>query len=95
MLEGIGSAADWGNLVGLAIVPTMISLLALAISSRYIGPTKTSILGVFEPLTAILIGTITFGEPLTMKMAAGIAICVGAVLFMIFAKKQKTPNTTE
>ena len=95
MLEGIGSVADWGNLVGLAIVPTMISLLALAISSRYIGPTKTSILGVFEPLTAILIGTIMFGEPLTMKMAVGIAICVGAVLFMIFAKKQKTPNTTE
>ena len=95
MLEGIGSVADWGNLVGLAIVPTMISLLALAISSRYIGPTKTSILGVFEPLTAILIGTIMFGEPLTMKMAVGIAICVGAVLFMIFAKKQRTPNTTE
>ena len=83
MLEGIDSASDWGNLLGLALVPTMISMLTLAVSTRYIGPTKTSILGVFEPLTAILIGTVLFGEPLTWKMALGIAVCVGAVVFMI------------
>lgn len=81
--EGIDSASDWGNLIGLAIVPTMISLLTLAVSSRYIGPTKTSILGVFEPLTAIMIGTLLFGEPLTVKMGIGVAVCVAAVLFMI------------
>ena len=83
ILEGVDSPADWGNLLGLAVVPTMISMLTLAVSSRYIGPTRTSILGVFEPLTAILIGTVLFGEPLTPKMAAGVAICVGAVVFMI------------
>ena len=81
--EGINSASDWGNLIGLAIVPTMISLLTLAVSSRYIGPTKTSILGVFEPLTAIMIGTILFGEPLTVKMGIGVGVCIGAVVFMI------------
>ena len=81
--EGVDSASDWGNLIGLAIVPTMISLLTLAVSSRYIGPTKTSILGVFEPLTAIMIGTLLFGEPLTLKMGIGVAVCVAAVLFMI------------
>ncbi len=83
ILEGMDTPADWGNLLGLAVVPTMISMLTLAVSSRYIGPTKTSILGVFEPLTAILIGTVLFGEPLTPKMAAGVAVCVGAVVFMI------------
>ena len=61
----------------------MISMLTLAMSSRYIGPTKTAVLGVFEPLTAILIGTFLFGETLTAKMAVGIAICVAAVVFMI------------
>ena len=83
MLDGVDSAADWGNLIGLAVVPTMISMLTLAMSSRYIGPTKTAVLGVFEPLTAILIGTLMFGETLTAKMATGIAICVAAVVFMI------------
>ena len=90
MLEGIDSGADWLNLTGLALVPTMISLLALAISSRCIGPTKTSVLGVFEPLTAILIGTILFGEPLTPKMALGILVCVAAVVFMILRPGKKS-----
>lgn len=90
IVEGIGTAADWANLLGLAIVPTMISLLTLAISSRYIGPTKTSVLGVFEPLTAILIGTVLFREPISMKMAVGIIICVAAVVFMILKPGKKT-----
>lgn len=83
MLTGIDTLSDWGNLIGLAIIPTMVSMLTIAISSRYIGPTKTAVLGVFEPLTAILIGTLLFGEALTTKMAAGIALCVAAVIFMI------------
>ena len=87
--EGINTASDWGNLIGLAIVPTMISLLTLAVSSRYIGPTKTSILGVFEPLTAILIGTLLFGESLTMKMGIGVAVCISAVVFMVLRPDRK------
>ena len=83
LVEGVDTPADWANLVGLAIVPTILSLFTLAVSTRFIGPTKTSILGVFEPLTAILIGTALFGEPLTWKMGLGIAICVAAVVFMI------------
>ena len=91
MLEGIDTLGDWGNLIGLAIIPTMVSMLTIAISSRYIGPTKTAALGVFEPLTAILIGTLLFRETLTAKMAVGIAICVAAVVFMIVkpGKRQK------
>ena len=89
IIHGIDSFSDWGNLLGLAVVPTMISLLALALSSRYIGPTKTSILGVFEPLTAIMIGTLMFKEPLTGRMLAGIAICVAAVIFMIARSGKK------
>ena len=88
--EGIDTTADWCNLLGLAIVPTMISMLTLAVSSRFIGPTKTSILGVFEPLTAILIGTFLFGEPMTWKMCLGVAICVGAVVFMILKPEPRS-----
>ena len=89
MLEGIDTLGDWGNLIGLAIIPTMVSMLTIAISSRYIGPTKTAVLGVFEPLTAILIGTLMFGETLTAKMAIGIAICVAVVVFMIVKPGKK------
>ena len=89
IIEGVDSVANWGCLIGLAIIPTMISMLTIAISSRYIGPTKTAVLGVFEPLTAILIGTLLFGETLTAKMAVGIAVCVAAVVFMIVKPGKK------
>lgn len=82
-LEGINGSADWLNLLGLAIVPTIISMLTLAISTRCIGPTKTSVLGVFEPITAILIGTMLFSEVLTPRMGVGIAVCMAAVVFLI------------
>lgn len=68
---------------GLAVVTTQLSLLTLAISTRLIGATKTSVLGVFEPLTAIMIGTVIFGEPFTPRIAVGIAICIAAILFMV------------
>lgn len=82
-VTGLHSLSDAANLLGLAIFPTMISLLALAVSSRNIGPTRTSVLGVFEPITAILVGTLIFSEPFTGRMAAGIAVCIASVIFMI------------
>lgn len=89
-MEGIHSPSDWGNLIGLALVPTMISMLTLAMATRYIGPTKTSVLGVFEPLTAILIGALLFGESITLRMGLGITICVAAVVFMILKPGKKS-----
>ncbi len=85
-LQGINSPSAVGNLLGLAIFPTIISLLALAVSTRHIGPTRTSVLGVFEPVTAILIGTVLFAEPMTTGMLAGIAICLAAILFMVITE---------
>ena len=83
MTEGVDTLEDWGALLGLAFFPTMISLLTLAVASRLIGPTRTSVLGVFEPLTALLVGTVLFGEPVTAPMLAGVGVCIAAVIFMI------------
>lgn len=87
IISGLDSAGVWAELAGLAFFPTMVSLLALAISTRMIGPTKTGVLGVFEPLTAILIGTAAFGEPITATILAGIVICVAAVAVMVSGGK--------
>ena len=85
--QGIDTTPDVLNLIGLAIFPTMIAMLTIALSTRLIGPTKTSVLGAFEPVTAILVGTLVFGEPLTVNILAGIVICIAAVLFMILSEK--------
>ena len=76
------------NLVGLALLPTIVSTATLAIASRNIGATKASVLGVFEPITAIIVGTLMFGEPLTTNIIVGISIAMVAVTFMITVTKR-------
>lgn len=88
VLQGIDSPSQVLNLVGLAVFPTMMAMLTIAISTRMIGPTKTSVLGAFEPVTAILVGTLVFSEPLTPNIVAGIVICIAAVLFMIISENK-------
>lgn len=84
----LGSAPALLNLTGLAVLPTIVSTATLAIATRNIGATKASVLGVFEPITAILVGAIAFGEPLTANIVIGIIISVIAVTFMIYATKR-------
>ena len=85
---GIENKTDWLNLVGLALLPTIVSTATLAISTRNIGATKASVLGVFEPITAILVGTLVFGEALTNNIIIGILIAMVAVTFMIITTKR-------
>ena len=84
-IEGLGA---WMNLVGLALLPTIVSTATLAIATRNIGATKASVLGVFEPITAILVGTVVFGEALTAPIVTGILIAMAAVTFMIVTTKR-------
>lgn len=85
---GIEGGAAWLNLMGLALLPTIVSTASLAIATRNIGATKASVLGVFEPITAILVGTVMFGEPLTTNIMLGICIAIMAVTFMISVTKR-------
>ena len=85
---GITTGTDWLNLLGLALLPTIVSTATLAIASRNIGATKASVLGVFEPITAIIVGTLMFGEPLTTNIIVGISIAMVAVTFMITVTKR-------
>lgn len=88
LTAGLNHAHDWLNLVGLAFLPTVVSTATLAIASRNIGATKASVLGVFEPITAIVVGTLVFGEPLTTNIVVGITVAIVAVTFMITLTKR-------
>ena len=88
LMAGIDGGMAWCNLIGLAILPTIVSTASLAVATRNIGATKASVLGVFEPITAILVGTLVFGEALTPNIIAGILISIVAVTFMIMLTKR-------
>lgn len=88
LTQGIYGPMSWLNLVGLALLPTIVSTATLAVATRNIGATKASVLGVFEPITAILVGTLVFGEALTPNIVVGIAIATAAVTFMVAVTKR-------
>ena len=88
LTAGLDGGMAWCNLIGLAVLPTIVSTASLAVATRNIGATKASVLGVFEPITAILVGTMVFGEALTPNIIAGILISIVAVTFMIMLTKR-------
>ena len=88
LMTGRDGGMAWANLLGLAILPTIVSTASLAVATRNIGATKASVLGVFEPITAILVGTLVCGEELTPNIIGGILISIVAVSFMIMLTKR-------
>lgn len=86
-MVGISDTVAWVNLIGLALLPTIISTATLSVATRRIGAAKASVLGVFEPITAIIVGVAVLGEPLTLNIILGISLAIAAVLFMVISSR--------
>ena len=98
MPEGIVPIPDlksFGLVMGLGIVPTIGSIVTMTYATRTIGATTTAILGVMEPITAICIGVLLFGEPLTFFIILGFFITAGAIVFMTLSDKREARGEEE
>lgn len=85
-IQPIPDALSATNLILLAVVPTVISNITLLLAVKYIGGTLTSILGAMEPVTAVCIGALVFGEAFTLQEAFGIVLILVAVTLIILGK---------
>ncbi len=77
----------WGYSVGSALFSTALSLTLTTIAIQNIGSTQTAIMGAMEPLTAVFIGVLVFGERLTVRSVFGIVLIVCAVTLAVAKKK--------
>lgn len=77
------SAGAWVCETGLAVFPTAVSLICTAAAVHMIGATPAAILGVFEPVTAVVIGVAVFGETLTLREVIGLVMILGAVTAVV------------
>ena len=80
------SVAQWGNLLGLAVLPTAISLACTNVAIRLIRSTPTAILGVFEPVTAVVIGVCVFHEVISPRQFVGLMLVLLSVSLVIAGK---------
>lgn len=75
------------NFALFAFVTTVVSGLSLVYAIKHIGSTPTAILGALEPIVAVLVSVISFGEHFSFNLAIGIVlIIVGVVLNILSAK---------
>ncbi len=73
----------------LGIVPTLISLVSMAIAVRLIGSTPTAIMGSLEPVTALAIGALVFDEHITARLLIGIIMILCSVVIIIISNAKK------
>lgn len=78
-LQPLVRASQWLNALGLALFPTLLSLVAITKSIHHIGATVAAILGALEPVTALFVGILVFGERLTGGNVVGILLILTAV----------------
>lgn len=77
----------WACAICLALFPTIISLVTMTISIHHIGSTYAAILGALEPITALVVGVLVFGEQLTPRICLGIVLVLVAVTLLVAGKK--------
>ncbi len=75
------------------LVAFFVSFLAntfIPIGVKYVGPTVTSIVGMFEPITSVILGILILGEPITIKSTMACVLILAGVLIVTLTKdKQK------
>ena len=85
-LHALPSPRAWSYACWLSVVPTILSLVFMTVAVHAVGATPTAILGALEPLTAVTIGVLVFGETLTPRLIVGILFILFAVMLVVLGK---------
>ena len=90
-LQPLTSGRQWFYAALLGLVPTVISLVFMAMAIKQIGSTPTAIMGALEPVTAVAVGALVFGEALPPRLSLGILTILAAVVLIIVGGKLHRP----
>ena len=85
---------QWMYAAQLALMPTVLSLVLMVIAVHDVGSTPTAIMGAIEPITAVAIGVLVFGENFTPRLALGIVLILTAVLLIIGGREMSPHKIT-
>ena len=85
--QWLRTPADWACGLQLALLPTVLSLFLMTVSIKLIGATPSAIMGALEPVTAVCIGVLVYGESFSLRLAFGILLILAGVVLVIMKKK--------
>ncbi|MBB5143133.1 EamA family transporter [Desulfovibrio intestinalis] len=70
----------------LALVTAVLSNFTLILAVQRIGSTLASVLGVMEPVTAVIVGILVFNEPFSLPLVMGIALIGSSVVLIMLGE---------
>lgn len=83
----------WVGFVGVfSLITTVISVLAMVIAIQLIGSTPTAVLGALEPVVAVGIAVMFFGENVTWNLVIGVVFVIVALIVSVLGSKIKKVN---
>jgi drug/metabolite transporter (DMT)-like permease len=77
----------WLNLLVIGVIATVIPILLMLHSLKYISSEKASILSVLEPVFFVIFGVVLLGETLQAWHAFGVVLVLLGALITLFSHK--------
>jgi drug/metabolite transporter (DMT)-like permease len=88
-LEMPETLREWGLVILLSLVGTVLAFVALLAGLRVLGPVRTSIIATIEPFFTAMLGVLLLGEIFSLTMLSGGALIAIAVLLLQWAGRVK------
>jgi drug/metabolite transporter (DMT)-like permease len=87
------SAAGWGIVAGMAIVPTLIAASLFLAGLARVGPTRASIVSTLEPATTAVLAALVLGEGLSAtRLLGGAVVLCAAVMVSLTPSRRGDSN---
>lgn len=93
-VEGAPPALDGTALLGFAFVSlaaTALAFVAWFAALRHLGPSTVGLLGLLNPVTGVLLGTVLASESLSLRQGLGIALVLAGVVTGTRRPAARTP----
>uniref|UniRef100_C6E7B0 EamA domain-containing protein n=1 Tax=Geobacter sp. (strain M21) TaxID=443144 RepID=C6E7B0_GEOSM len=88
--------AGWLSILGIALFPTLIAVVAMFAGLRQVGATNASIISMLEPLITVLLSALLLGERITALQGFGGAVLLfGGLILQLWGQEARHETLTE
>ncbi|MBM7571685.1 DMT family transporter [Aquibacillus albus] len=92
--DAFGSLDVWLNISGVAVISTILAYTLYTFGLAYIESSKAAILGAMEPIVAVLVGVLIFGDVLNFLQVIGIIFVITSAFITVFHRQRKVKGWT-
>ncbi len=83
----------WAAILGMALLPTVVGMSTFMVGVRTVGPTRSAIISVLEPVGGVLLSVVILGDrPALLQIVGGVFVIGAAVLLQYERARPPSPQ---